>query len=204
MKQPPMKPDEEAQEPPEMEATEDEGSEEGEEKPNVSRREQLMYDVIMVQAHETMYSEQGVKSLVDKLASMKDKLPYAIGHTAAMMIRSVGGGLKKAGIPVEGDILLHAGTELVADITEIAVAAGMLPEAEAEAVGQQAVFEGLKIYGELDMKTGIDPKKQAAARAELDGAKQYSKVAAAMGAGLKPQGQAPAPQPGLVDAAKGV
>lgn len=178
---------------------EDDG--EGEEAANVTPQEQALYDFVMVQAHENLYSEQGVKSLMEKFSSMKDRIPFAVGHTAAMLMRSVGGGLEQNGIPVDQNVLFHAGTELVADIVEIAVAAKIIPEEQAAEVGQQAIFEGLKAYGEQEMRSGkLTPEKQQAARADLDGAKEFAHVAKAMKTGM-PQQQPQ--QPGLVES-KGV
>lgn len=169
---------------------------EGEEESNVSPEEQKLYDLVMAQAHAMIYDEQGIQAVLQKLNALKDKPAQGIGHTAAMLIRSIKGGLKRAKIDVPDDVLFHAGTELVADITEIAVAAKIITEEQASEIGQEAVFEGLKTYGEVEMASGeLTPKKQRAAQKQLDGAKELAPVAQAMNAGM-PEGQ---PAGGLLE-----
>lgn len=175
--------------------------ESNEEQPNVSPEEQAQYDRVIIEAQGLMYTENGIKTIVQKLTSMKDRLPLAIGHTAAMLIKSVSGGLKKAGQPVEGDVLFAAGQEIVADLIEIAQAAKLVPEGEdPEVLMQQSLFEGLKVYGDTEMAGGVDPKAQAEARAQLD-QPDVAKVAAAMKAGLPPG--AKAREPGIVESQTG-
>jgi hypothetical protein len=158
------------------------------EQPNVSPEEQKLYDLVMTQAQAIVYNEHGVQAVVEKLKAMRDNPAKAIGHSAAMILRSVKGGLAKANVDVPDDVLFHAGTELVADLTELATAAKVISEDQAAQVGQEAIFEGLKTYGEVDIATGeLTPEGKKKAQQELDGAKQLEPVAAAMRAGMPEQ-----------------
>jgi hypothetical protein len=115
-----------------------------------------------------------------------------------MILRSVSGGLKKAGVEVPDDVLFHAGTDLVSDLTELAVTAKLVPEADSDKVAQEAFFQGLKTYGDMEIESGkLTPEHQKAAQRELDGAKELAPVAAAMHAGM-PEGAQPQQPGGLL------
>lgn len=155
------------------------------EQPNVTPEEQKLYDLVMTQAQAIVYNEHGVQAVVDKLKAMPDNPAKAIGHTAAMLLRSVKGGLARAKIDVPDDVLFHAGTELVADLTELATAAKVITQDQAPHVGQEAIFEGLKTYGEVEIANGeLTPEGKQKAQQDLDAAKNLEPVAAAMRAGM--------------------
>jgi hypothetical protein len=131
------------------------GGEEGEggPPPNVSPEEQAMYNTVVIAAQAIIYG-QGSGDLVKQrvLASKGD--PKELGHIAAMIVMSVQGGAKKEGKDIPTDVLFAAGQEVVADIVELAVAAKLVKPGDEEDVFKKTLFEGLRVYGNVQMATG--------------------------------------------------
>lgn len=166
-----------------------EGSEE--DSPNVSPDEQAAYDTVVKAALSMIYVEDGsFSAIVEKIKGEADKngLAYGIGHTAAMILRSITEGAKQQGREVPEDVLLPAGQEVVAELVEVAVKAGLAPEADQEKLFSEAVMNGVQEYGKAAMNAGeVTPDQQAQAKSDFDALKN-----------------APTQQPGsLVAAAKG-
>ena len=166
-----------------------EGSEE--DSPNVSPDEQAAYDTVVKAALSMIYVEDGsFSAIVEKIKGEADKngLAYGIGHTAAMILRSITEGAKQQGREVPEDVLLPAGQEVVAELVEVAVKAGLASEADQEKLFSEAVMNGVQEYGKAAMNAGeVTPDQQAQAKSEFDALKN-----------------APTQQPGsLVAAAKG-
>lgn len=134
---------------------------------NVSPEEQKQYDIVMTAARGILFGEATFKTVMDKLSGGKDEMGKTIGHTAAMVITSIKGGIEKQGRSVPEDILFHAGEEVVSDLIEMAVAAKLMQESEAEAVTKQALFEGLKVFGEGEIAKGVAPERRASAQQEV-------------------------------------
>jgi hypothetical protein len=132
-----------------------EGGEEGEGGPpaNVSPEEQAMYNTVVIAAQAIIYG-QGSGDMVKQrvLASKGD--PKELGHIAAMIVMSVQGGAKKEGKEIPTDVLFAAGQEVVADVVELAVAAKLVKPGDEEEVFKKTMFEGLRVYGNVQMATG--------------------------------------------------
>ena len=169
-----------------MEQPDDESS-------NVTPEEQQQYDMVMTAARGIMFGAQGSKVVLQKLEQGKDDIASTIGHTAAMVISSVKGGIEQKGHEVPGDILFHAGMEVVADLVQVAEAGKLMDEADEKKVTEEAVFEGLRVFGEAQIKSGkVTPEDQAAAAADLKAA------------GIEPQDQPQNTQPqGVIGSAMG-
>lgn len=151
------------------------GAPESEGESNVSPEEQAQYDIVITAARGILFGEATFKVVMDKLSGGKAEIGKTIGHTAAMVITSIKGGVEKQGREVPGDILFHAGEEVVADLIEMAVAAKLMQEADSERVTKEALFEGLKVFGEGEIAKGVTPEKRAAAQQEVSEADAQSK-----------------------------
>lgn len=140
--------------------------------PNVTPEEQRMYDAVMMQARGILFGkaddDQGFRIVLDKLRKGKQAIGETIGHTAAMVLMSVKKGVEKQGREVPGDILFHAGEEIIDDLLEIAAADKLMKETDTERVKKQAMFEAMRIAGQAEIDGGkVTPDKQAAAKAEM-------------------------------------
>jgi hypothetical protein len=141
---------------------------------NVTPEEQKMYDGVMVAARKVLFGDAEddtrFKMVLQRLAAAKqgNELPQAIGSMAAVVMANIQGAAEKKGREIPGDVLFHAGDEVVDDIINIAVAGKLIDERQRMDVKPQALFEGLKAFGEDEMRQGkLTPDKQAAAKQEL-------------------------------------
>jgi hypothetical protein len=146
--------------------------------------QQQQYDAVMLAARGIIYSDQGAPMVLQKLAGGRDNLGETIGHTAAMILSSVKGGIENKGRQVPNEILFHADQELVADLVEIADASNMLDGADKKKVSNEAFLNSAKTFSERQKQ----PQQPQQAPPQTGG------IAA------PPQ---PAQQPGLIAAAQG-
>jgi hypothetical protein len=160
--------------------------------PNVTPQEQKQYDLVMRQARGILFgteeSDQSFRIVLEKLAQGSKDMGTTIGHTAAMVMLSVKRGIESKGRAIPGDVLFHAGDEVVDDLIEIAVAGKMMQESQAEEVKKQAVFEALRIAGQSEIDAGLTPEKQAAAKAEVQAVVARAQERAKSGAKFPPAG----------------
>ena len=106
---------------------------------------QKMYDWVMLQAREMMFNDQGIQSIIGKIQSADDPAK-GIGHTAAMLMRSVSSGAAEKGSRVSPQVLAAAFKETVGDLTEIAVAAKLVPEEAKAQVAASAIQQGAAFF----------------------------------------------------------
>jgi len=167
-------------------------------KPNVSPQQQGQYDAVMLAARGQIFGdptkpdETPFKMVLQKLAAGKTEIANTIGDTAAKVMTSVNGAFQEKGRAIPGDVLLHAGQELVQDLVQVAAAAKLIPEGAAPQVVKQAIFAGLKTFGEAQIKTK-SPQAAPAAPAALPSALTPPPTANVPGA----------PPPGIVNQVMG-
>jgi hypothetical protein len=161
--------------------------EEGEEQSNASPEEQEQYDMVMTAALSMIYGDQSLPTVVEKLASDKEELGKAIGHTAAMILMSIKGGVERQGREVSGDILFNAGQEVVSELIEVAISSKLMDESQTDQILEQALTEGMRVFGEAELKSPNAAQKQAAAKQEMAGM-QGGQPQGAQPQGAQPQG----------------
>jgi hypothetical protein len=162
---------------------------EEEEAGNVSPEEQDMYDTVMVAALAQIYSDQTFPTVVEKLKSQKEEIGAGIGHTAAMILMSIKGAAEQQGKQIPDDVLFGAGQEVVAELIQVAIDAKLMDEAQTDDILQQAMLEGMKVFGQSEIDSGqVTPEMQAQAKADL------AQVQAEQG-GVPGQASAPQPKP---------
>ncbi len=107
---------------------------------------QKEYDLFMVNVREMLYSEEGIKAALNQINSAEQGPVRGIAYTAAMAIKSVKGGFEQKGKQVPAEVLKTAFMELIADLVELAISAGALPEDQKKQAAGQALREGANIY----------------------------------------------------------
>lgn len=146
-----------------------EGGEEA--SPNVTPEEQSMYDSLVNAALDMIYVDGN--SFEQILSKIKNEtqgqgLAFGIGHTAAMILRSIVSGIKQQGKEVPEDILLPAGQEVVAELVEVCVRAGLAKPSDEEQLNAEAMMNGVQEYGKAAQASGeIDPATQEQAKQEF-------------------------------------
>lgn len=114
--------------------------------PVTNQASQKQYDSVVMAALGILYGEMSRDMVLQKLEGGADNLPQVIGHTAAMVLKSVVEGIKQKGREVPREVIAGAGQEVVAEVMEIAIAAKLLPKEEAETVGKAAMAEARKVF----------------------------------------------------------
>jgi hypothetical protein len=167
--QPGEQPDvEDASESPEAQDAGAQTGDAGEGEANVSPEEQAIYETVVIAAQAMIYGKGTRDAIVQKLKLEANRPEVGIGHTAAMIAMSIRGGAQKEGKDIPDDVLFAAGQEIVADLVEVAIAAGIVKEADKEEVFKKSVFEGLRTFGESEKMQGqITPQVQQEARGAL-------------------------------------
>lgn len=161
----------------------------------VSPEEQQLYDHVMLAARQNIFGDKNddtrFKMVVQRLLKGRDELASNIGGIAAVTMINIAGAIQKQGKQVPGDILLHAGDELVDNLIQIAEEAKLAKPSEHDELKKQAMFDGIKLYAQSQKGQG-----QGAAPAQPG----------------PPQGQPPQPAqpptpppqaPGIINAARG-
>lgn len=140
------------------------------EQSNVSKQEQDQYDVVTIAALSALYQPGAAKIVAKKLEDEKDRMPFAVGHTAAMTLLSVKRALKERGAVPPKEVMFHAGQEVIAAVIEIGVEAGLIPREGIDKLAQEAAFEAIRVYGSTELQTGeLTPEDRAEAQKEYEG-----------------------------------
>lgn len=139
-----------------------------EEEANVTPEEQEQYDTVVGKAMELLYDEDRIKLLVDKLKAGAQNISKEIGHSAAMTLSTIDQTVIEQGQEIPEDILFNAGAEIVSQIVDIAVAAGIVSEEQQQDVAEAALYEGLRIWGQQMGNAGkFTPERTAQAQESL-------------------------------------
>lgn len=168
-------------------------------KPNVTPQAQGLYDQVMIAARRVLYGDPNddsrFKMVLQRLAAgAKANLGVTIGQITAVVIANIQGSLQKAGKQVPSSILFHAGREVIADLVEIATAAGLMQKAQAPNITKAAMMAAVEAYKKAQ-GTMAAPPPAAGAQPATPPAAPPAPAAA------PPQ---PAPPQGIINAARGV
>lgn len=115
-------------------------------KPNPAQQKQ--YDVFITQARKILYDQTSIEALFKKLQS--SDATKAVGHTAAMVAKSIKGGMEQQNMPVEDAVVAGAVKMLVNDILEIVVSADIIPKEKAKAIAKDAVMQAMQFLNAPD------------------------------------------------------
>lgn len=140
-----------------------------EEQPNVTPQEQKQYDTVVTKAMELLYADDRLPTLLDKLQKNTDNITSEIGHSAAMTLMTISKTVENQGQEIPEEILFSAGAEIVSQVTDIAVAAKLVPEEGSEKIAEAALYEGLRVWGQQMGQSGkINDERQLEAKSLLD------------------------------------
>lgn len=142
-----------------------------EDPPNVSPEEQKMYDTVVVMAMDLLYKEERLPSLVEKLRGGSDNISAEIGHSAAMTLTTINRTVEKQDREIPEEVLYAAGQEVVSQLVDIAIAAGLVKQEDEDKVAEASLYEGLRVWGQNMGRDGqIDDARQKAAQEQLQAA----------------------------------
>ena len=183
-----------------------EGNQVGDE-PNVTPEEQKEYDSLFTLAIHTLYEENKIPMILKKLGENRDNISTEIGHTAAMVMSSLKGGIQEKGGDVSDDVLFEVGQDVIGELCNIAVAAKLMDESRVNDVANAALFEGMRVWGKQMQDSGAltdDISAQAAQDLEEQGVPPAQEQMSPDGQQpMAPQGQMMPPQGGVVNSAMG-
>jgi hypothetical protein len=131
------------------------------ETPNVSPEEQEVYDKLTVVCLDMVYGDQYRDSLIKVLIGGKADMVKTIGMLSANIVKAA---LSAMGDEVDPEIVLQvAANELVPALAELAEMAKLTDNPEQ--LTQDALFEGVKIFGEREIQEGkVTPETMAEAK----------------------------------------
>lgn len=124
--------------------------------------QQEMFDLVMANVRGMIFDDQGVNTVIEKIRGAEGGPAQGIGHTAAMVVKSVNGGIAKQGKQVPQPVMYGALRGAVGDLTEVSAAAKVIPEEQKPQVAQQALPLAVKFLGGQD-------KPQPQTAPQLDG-----------------------------------
>lgn len=154
-------PNEEAMEP--NQSLEEESGEEHspDETPNVSPEEQEVYDKLSVACLDMVYGDQYRDALIKVMIGGKADMVKTVGMLAANIVKAA---VSAMGDEVDPEIILQvAANELIPAIVELAEMAKLTNNAEQ--LTQDALFEGVKLFGEREIQDGkVTPETMAEAK----------------------------------------
>lgn len=129
---------------------------------------QRIYNLVIAAALKMIFDEKSFPVIAQKLVSSGMPVPRVIGHTAAMVLLSVSRGLGQQGVQVPPQILLQAGKELVANLSQVAVGLRLVQPDAVQKVSNAAMMYGMQDFQNWMHQTGkISPSMQQAAGLRL-------------------------------------
>ena len=152
----------------EIEAQPDERAAFDVEESNVTPEEQHQYDTVVCKAMEILYDDNRIQMVLEKLKGGAQNISKEIGHTAAMVLTSLEQTVAQDDQEISEEILFNAGGEIVSQLVDIAVAAGIVSKEQEQDVAEAAFYEGLRLYGQNMGRDGrLGDDKAAAAREQM-------------------------------------
>lgn len=165
---------------------------------------QRIYNLVIAAALKMIFDEKAFPIVAQKLVSSGMPVPRVIGHTAAMVLLSVSRGLGQQGVQVPPQILMQAGKELVANLSQVAVGLNLVPANAIQKVSNAAMMYGLQDFQNWMQQTGkISPamQQQAGLRLSKQGyqppQQQAGQQQQAVPGGPQPQGAPAGGPPGV-------
>lgn len=164
--------------------------ERGQAEENLSPEQLVEYEKVMTAVLSMLYGDDtSHNGIVQKLKDERENLARGIGHTAAMLLKSVMGNASETGRILTPEVMLQAGVETVGELCEIAVAAGLAEDNDME-LFKMAAFHATQIFGEDLLASGKVPPemREGAKQMILEGAAEEK---ASGRAPKKPKGPKP-------------
>ena len=148
-------------------APEAEVNENGEEVP--TEEEQFDYDMLTIRAQKIMFGK-GKDKILTQLGTAQVPAK-GLGKVASMIIKSLMDSAKQAGKDIDPNTALHAGAEVIEDLSALAKANGVYEyDSEEEELKQMndSLLWAVKFYGDGMIKAGeITPEMQQMAKEQV-------------------------------------
>lgn len=133
-----------------------------EEQPNVTEEEQQQYNMMIENAGQILYTDDGqIEPQVLQRLSTGKKPIDVLAQTAVWLVMMLDQSAQKSGQPIEDDVLFHASSEIMGMLAEAAEAAGIHTYKEAEIQG--AWYQALDMWREANSDEGDRFKPDEAA-----------------------------------------
>ena len=117
---------------------------------NASPEEQALYDELIANSYNLIYDK---KALPGVLKSLQGDVPgEALALTAATIVKELTDSARKNGKEFPGDVLLNAGQEIVEELADLQMEAGIADLSQEDLEG--AFYKALDLYREMAQADG--------------------------------------------------
>lgn len=118
-----------------------------------SPEEQALYDKIVGQAMNLVYDKKFMPQVLKMLEGEGDPVE-GLARAAALVIARIATSGEKAGIKMKGDVLHHAGTEILEDLAELSKEAGIKDYSQDSDALEAAYFRALDMFRVMMQEAG--------------------------------------------------
>jgi hypothetical protein len=137
------------------------------EKVEATPEEQAIYEKFVNKAMEAIYAEDALPSILEMLAADPEEPLDGLARTAATVVDLIAGKAEEAGEPVPGDVLFHAGVEIVEDLANLASETGIYDFNNDDDAREGAFYRALDIYREMEQARGGGSQEAVAEDLEM-------------------------------------
>lgn len=129
---------------------------------NATPEEQEQYNMFVSQAYNLIYDDAMMPQIIEMLKGEGDPIE-GLARAASMIISRVRASAIEAGMELSGDVLLHAGTEVLEDLAELSKEAEVKDYTQDPDALEGAYFRALDIFRmELQENGELDPQANQA------------------------------------------
>jgi hypothetical protein len=127
--------------------------------PNVTPEEQEVYEQVVANAQMLIYDKKSMGGIVESLKG--DGVPIeGLANTAVMVAKKVFDSAAEGGVSVPGDVMFHAGAEIVEELADLQKEAGIADLSQEQIDG--AFLRAQDIYREMSEADGTVDREAAA------------------------------------------
>ena len=129
---------------------------------NASPEEQEQYNMFVSQAFNLIYDEKMMPQIIEMLKGEGDPIE-GLARAASMVISRIRRSAIEGGVDLSGDVLLHAGTEILEDLADLSREAEIKDYTQDPDALEAAYFRALDIFRvELQENGELDPEANQA------------------------------------------
>lgn len=175
-----------------------------EEKNKASPDEQQDYEMLIIRGRKIIFGENK-ESLLEMMGS-SEAPAKGLGQAASMIIKSLTSAAKEQGRDIGPDAAINAGTIIVTELNELAVANGVFKyesEKDEDEEIKDGVLWGVKLYGDGMIQGGeLTPEITQAAKSQVtQGIQENERKGPKKNKMASAVGEAMNPQPGIIGGA---
>lgn len=117
---------------------------------NVSEQEQQIYDATVGQAYNLIYDEKVMPGILQRMQAGEPV--ESLATTTVLVVSRVKDSADKEGIDIPGDVLFHAGMEVLQDLANLSAQAGIHEYGQDEK--EAALYQALDTYRDMMEQSG--------------------------------------------------